>query len=112
MRTIYFEKNIPKILLTKALLPIWPSVVYSRISPTRFVDAAEKPLPGPGWVRVRNRMCGICGSDLHLLFVDGDPRISLAALPGTERIYMGHEVLGEVTEIGTDVTTLKVGDRV
>jgi threonine dehydrogenase-like Zn-dependent dehydrogenase len=112
MRTIYFEKSIPKILLSKALQPIWPAVVYSRLSPTRFVDVPEGPLPGPGWVRMRNRLCGICASDLHLLFVDADPRISPAALPGTERIYLGHEVLSEVTEVGAGVTTLKVGDRV
>ncbi len=112
MRTIYFEKSIPKILLTKALQPIWPAVIYSRLSPTRFVDVPEKPLPGPGWVRMRNRMCGICASDLHLLFVEADPRISPAALPGTERIYMGHEVLSEVAEVGAGVTTVKVGDRV
>ena len=112
MRTIYFEKNIPKILLTKALRPIWPAVIYSRISPTRFVDIPETPLPGPSWVRMRNRLCGICASDLHLLFVEADPRISPAALPGTERRYLGHEVLSEVTEVGAGVTSLKAGDRV
>ena len=112
MRTIYFEKSIPKILLTKVLQPIWPAVIYSRLSPTRFVNVPEKPLPGPSWVRVRNRLAGICGSDLHLLFVDGDPRISPAALPGVERIYLGHEVLGEISEVGADVTTLRSGDRV
>jgi threonine dehydrogenase-like Zn-dependent dehydrogenase len=112
MRTIYFEKDIPKILLTKALRPIWPAVIYSRLSPTRFVDIPERPLPGPNWVRMRNRLCGICASDLHLLFVEADPRISPAALPGTERIYLGHEVLSEVTEVGAGETFLKVGDRV
>jgi threonine dehydrogenase-like Zn-dependent dehydrogenase len=112
MQTIYFEKSIPKFLLTKALRPIWPAVVFSRLSPTRFVDEPEKPLSGPGWVRMRNRLCGICASDLHLLLVDADPRVSPAALPGTQRIYLGHEVLSEVTEVGVDVTHLKVGDRV
>ncbi|MEJ2728341.1 MAG: alcohol dehydrogenase catalytic domain-containing protein [Deltaproteobacteria bacterium] len=112
MRTIYFEKNIPKILLTKALKPVWPAVIYSFLSPTRFVEMPEKPLPGPRWVRLRNRVCGICASDLHLLFVDADPRISPAALPGTGRIYLGHEVLSEVIEVGADVTALKKGDRV
>jgi len=112
MRTIYFEKNIPKILLSKALQPIWPAVVYSNLSPTRFVEVPEQALPGPGWVRIRNRISGICGSDLHLLFVDADPRISPAALPGTERIYLGHEVVGDVTEVGPGGTTFKVGDRV
>ena len=112
MRTINFEKSIPKIMLTKALQPIWPGVIYSRLSPTRFVDIPEKPLPGPAWIRMCNQLCGICASDLHLLFVDADPRISPAALPGTERIYLGHEVLGEVSEVGAGVTNLKVGDRV
>jgi threonine dehydrogenase-like Zn-dependent dehydrogenase len=112
MRTIYFEKSIPKILLSKALQPIWPAVVYSRLSPTRFENVPEKPLPGPGWVRMRNRLCGICASDLHLLFVEADPRVSPAALPGTGRIYLGHEVLSEVIETAADVTGLKVGDRV
>lgn len=112
MRTIYFEKNIPKILLTKVLRPIWPAVIYSRLSPTRFVDIPEKPLPGPRWIKLRNLLSGICGSDLHLLYAEGDPRISPAALPGTERIYLGHEVLSEVTEVGADVTAVKVGDRV
>ena len=112
MQTIYFEKNIPKILLARALRPIWPNVVFSRLSPTRFVDVPDEPLPGADWVRVRNRLCGICASDLHLLFVEADPRVSPAALPGTERVYLGHEILGEVTEVGPDATSLKVGDRV
>jgi threonine dehydrogenase-like Zn-dependent dehydrogenase len=112
MRTIYFEKNIPKILLSKALKVIWPNVIYSRLSPTRFVDLPEQPLPAADWVRVRTRMCGICASDLHLLFLDVDPRVSPAALPGTKTIYLGHELIGEVTEAGSSVTTLKVGDRV
>jgi len=112
MKTIYFEKNIPKILLTATLRPVWPNVVFSSLSPTRLADIPQKPLPGPGWVRVDNCMCGICASDLHLVFVKADPRVSPAALPGTDRLYLGHENLGVVTEIGQDVSSLKVGDRV
>jgi threonine dehydrogenase-like Zn-dependent dehydrogenase len=112
MRTIYFEKDIPKALLVKALRPIWPDIIFSPLSPTRLADVPEAPLPGPRWVRVRNRLCGICASDLHLLFVEADPRVGPAALPGTRRIYLGHEVVGEVTEVGAGVTALRVGDRV
>jgi threonine dehydrogenase-like Zn-dependent dehydrogenase len=112
MRTICFEKNIPRILITKALRKIWPNVVFSRLSPTRFVDVPDGALPGPNWVRVKNRLGGICASDLHLLLVEADPKISPAALPGTDRIYLGHEILGDVTEVGSGVTDLKVGDRV
>ena len=112
MRTIYFEKNIPKVLLCMALRPIWPGVVYSPLSPTRMVDLPDPALPGPRWVRVRNHMCGICASDLHLLFVETDPQVAPAALPGIERRYLGHELVGEVTEVGPGVSTLRVGDRV
>ncbi|MGB5750483.1 MAG: zinc-binding dehydrogenase [Desulfobacterales bacterium] len=112
MRSIYFEKNIPKIMLTAALRPIWPNVVFSRLAPTRLEDVPDTPLPDSDWVRVRNRLCGICASDLHLVFVEADPRVSPAALPGAERLYLGHEILGEVTEVGPDATGLKVGDRV
>jgi threonine dehydrogenase-like Zn-dependent dehydrogenase len=112
MRTIYFEKNIPKVLLAKALRPVWPGVVFSPLSPTRFDDMAEVPLPDLDWVRVRNRLCGICASDLHLLLAEADPKVAPAALPGTERIYLGHELVGEVTEVGAEVARLKVGDRV
>ena len=106
MRTIYFEKNIPKVLLAKALRPVWPGVVFSPLSPTRFDDVAEVPLPDPGWVRVRNRLCGICASDLHLLLAEADPKVAPAALPGTERMYLGHELVGEVTEVGAEVAGL------
>jgi len=112
MRTIRFEKNIPKILLVKALRPIWPGIVYSRLSPTRFEELAEEPLPGSNWIRVRNRLCGICASDLHLFFAEADPKFAGAALPGANQLYLGHEAIGEVSEVGRGVTTLKAGDRV
>lgn len=112
MRTIYFEKDIPKILLAKALRPIWPGVIYSPLSPTRFVDIPDQPLPGNNWIRVRNRLCGICATDLHLLLVETDPKIAAAALPGSDRLYLGHEVIGVVSEIGQAVTSLALGDRV
>jgi threonine dehydrogenase-like Zn-dependent dehydrogenase len=41
-----------------------------------------------------------------------DPLIHPAALPGFERIYLGHEVVGTVVEVGEGVKTLRVGDRV
>ncbi len=112
MRTIYFEKNIPKVLLVKALRPIWPGIVYTALSPTRFREIPDPPLPAADWVRVRNRLCGICASDLHFLQVLADPMISGAALPGTDRIYLGHEVVGTISETGAGVRSLKVGDRV
>lgn len=46
----------------------------------------------------------ICGTDLHIL--KGDvPEVR----PGT---VLGHEAVGEVVEVGTDVRTVRPGDRV
>jgi threonine dehydrogenase-like Zn-dependent dehydrogenase len=112
MRAIYLDKDIPKALLVKALKPIWPDVVFTRLSPSRYAEMPEPKLPGPGWVRVKNKQCGICASDLSLLFVDADPSIAPVAVPGNQRLYLGHEVVGYVTEVGPDVTRMKVGDRV
>ena len=112
MRTVYVDKDIPRMLLVKGLRRLWPGVVFSRLSATHCVELPEPALPGPRWVRVRNRLAGICGSDLHLLRVDADPRMSAAALPATERVYLGHEVVGEITEVGAEVTRWRVGDRV
>ncbi len=112
MRAIYLDKDIPKALLVKALKPVWPGVVFTPLSPSRYEDMPEPELPGPRWVRVRNKQCGVCASDLSLLFVDAEPSIAPVALPGNQRFYLGHEVVGEVSEIGPEVTRLKVGDRV
>ena len=112
MRTIYFQVNIPKALLTKALRPVWPGIIWSPLSPSRFTTLPEPALPGPRWVRVRNRQCGICATDLTLLLVKADPRASVAALPGVSRSYLGHEALSDVVEVGAGVTSVQVGDRV
>lgn len=112
MRAIYVDKAIPRMLLVKMLRPVWPAVVWSPISPVRVADLEEPVLPGPRWLRVKNRQCGVCASDLSLLRVEVDPAIAPAALPGNVRFYLGHEVVGEVTEVGSGVERFRVGDRV
>jgi len=68
----------------------------------------EKPEPPPGWVLIRNRAAGICGSDLHYLsgaMVHQVPKRNFPAV-------LGHENAGEVVEVGQGVSEWKVGDRV
>ena len=111
MQTIYVEKNIPRIALIKALAPVRSDIYFSRLSPLKL-GQVDGRLPGPKWVRVENKLAGICGSDLHLVYADVDLRIAPAALPSTDRIYLGHEIVGRVAEVGPEVTKLAVGDRV
>lgn len=112
MKTIYFEVNVLKILATKILSRFFPSVYFSPVSPVRYADIPERDLPGPNWVRVKNVLAGICGVDISMFFVMASPRISIAALPGVPRVFMGHETIGEVIEVGQGVKDLSVGDRV
>ena len=58
----------------------------------------------PGDCIIKMTACAICGSDLHLL--DG-------VIPTMKSgDVVGHECMGEVVEIGSGVTKLKIGDRV
>jgi propanol-preferring alcohol dehydrogenase len=62
------------------------------------------PEPGDGQIRVKVSACGVCRTDLHV--VD-------AELPGIKYpIVPGHEIVGRVDLIGSNVTTHRIGDRV
>ncbi|MEB8386712.1 zinc-dependent alcohol dehydrogenase family protein [Rhodobacteraceae bacterium KMM 6894] len=72
--------------------------------PLRLETDMPMPKPGPNDVLIRVHACGVCRTDLHI--VDGE--LTHPNLPLTP----GHEVIGTVTETGSGVTTLKIGDRV
>jgi threonine dehydrogenase-like Zn-dependent dehydrogenase len=112
MQMIYLEKDIPRALLVKVLRPIWPGVVWSPLSPIYSRTITDPSLPGERWVRVRNNQCGICATDLSLLNIQTDPELSAVAVPGIQRVYLGHETVGEVIEVGQAVTRFQYGDRV
>jgi propanol-preferring alcohol dehydrogenase len=62
------------------------------------------PVPRPGEIRVRIGACGVCRTDLHV--VDGElPKVPLPLVPG-------HEIVGNVEEIGTGVTGFELGQRI
>jgi len=117
MKTIYLDISLQRLVATQ-LLSRLPGdrrrqAYFGRMAPLREADIPTPSLPGPRWVRIRNRIAGICGSDLHFVMAHGDFRIAPAALPNTAyRTYMGHEIVGDVVEVGPEVTKLKVGDRV
>jgi len=50
--------------------------------------------------------CSICGTDVHILEV---PPAGFDVEPG---LILGHEIVAEIVDIGSGVTTLKPGDRV
>ncbi len=111
MRAIYVDKHIPRILLTKAITPIWKDFVWTPLSSAKAGSLPDQPLPGSRWIRVKNVACGICATDLSLLFMKTNPSVTPAALPGLSRLYLGHEAVSIITEEGPGVKRFKVGDR-
>ena len=65
------------------------------VGPVRLADVDPPELPGPGWRRIRPRLSGICGSDLHT--VDGassryfEPIVSFP-------FVLGHEIVADVLD--------------
>jgi len=65
------------------------------------LEEAQRPEAGPGEAVMRVRASGICGSDVMEWYRrDKVP------------LVLGHEVAGEIVQVGDGVTTLKPGDRV
>ena len=71
------------------------------------VEDRPEPRPQEGEVLVRFGAGGICGSDLHYYH---EGRVGDFAL--REPMVLGHEVAGEVVEVGPDVTQVQAGQRV
>ena len=112
MWTSTLELSPRRVILTRLLGSVWPDAYFSSFAPLQVQNLPRQPLPAANWVRVRNRLAGICGSDLHLIYGDGDFRIAPAAIANERFSYPGHEVVGEVIEVGDEVQRLQVGDRV
>jgi len=112
MWTSILELSPRRVILTQLLGRFWQGAYFSSFAPLQVQNLPRQPLPAPNWVRVRNHLAGVCGSDLHLVYADGDFRIAPAALPSHKHSYPGHEVVGEVIEVGVGVQYLHVGDRV
>jgi alcohol dehydrogenase, propanol-preferring len=71
-------------------------------TPLELTDVGD-PRPGPGRVLVKVHACGVCRTDLHV--VDGDlPPVRSPVIPG-------HEIVGSVVELGSDVDGFAIGDR-
>jgi len=111
MLSVYVDVIPWKVALTQILSRFHKGARWWPLSPLRMNDLPEPELPGPEWVKVRVHSCGVCGSDMHLLSLDFNPRISITAIPGLERIFLGHEIYGEVVELGENVSDLKKGDK-
>jgi erythritol/L-threitol dehydrogenase len=107
MKALVYRRSVPLYLLERALSRLQPRKFFPGLAPLALRDMPFL-LPRPGWVTLRNRLCGICGSDLGLLRATEsfllEPYCSFPAV-------LGHELAAEVVSapVGSE---WKPGDRV
>jgi propanol-preferring alcohol dehydrogenase len=80
------------------------AVVHDFTRPLAIEDR-PMPTPGPGEVLVRIETSGICHTDIHAAHGDWPVKPALPLVPG-------HEGVGLVERVGSDVDPRRVGERV
>ena len=91
MKTIYFEKDIPRILATKFAARFFRPLLFTGLNAVKYnKKLPDAPLPGPDWVRVKNTACGVCGTDVSFFQATTGTNSAFEPIPGSARTYMGH----------------------
>ncbi|MFI4955500.1 MAG: L-threonine 3-dehydrogenase, partial [Gammaproteobacteria bacterium] len=84
------------------------ALVKAFAKPGIWMEDVPKPTQvGPNEVLIKIRKTAICGTDMHIYHWD---KWAQATVPVP--MITGHEFVGEIAEIGSEVDGLKVGDRV
>jgi len=84
------------------------AIVKSKRQPGAEITKVDTPKIRGGEVLVRVEVASICGTDIHIWDWNEWAQNRIKRLP----MIFGHEVAGEVVEVGKDVTTVQLGDKV
>lgn len=83
------------------------ALVKRRPEPGLSLERVPVPQPGPNDVLIAIRKASICGTDLHIVEWD-----SWAQRTIDTPMVIGHEFMGEVAAVGSEVEGLAIGQRV
>ena len=75
--------------------------------PLKLTEIDRHEIKKPDEILLKIEACGVCHSQLH--GIEGDWKD--IGIPPTLPTVPGHEVVGKVVEIGSNVTKFKIGDR-
>lgn len=78
-----------------------------KAEPGIWLTDVPEPSMGPHEVLIKIHKTAICGTDVHIYHWDDWAKKHLVT-----PIVTGHEFIGKIVEIGSEVTHLKIGDRV
>jgi threonine dehydrogenase-like Zn-dependent dehydrogenase len=106
MQALVYYRSVLRYLAVKAANRIRPHRFFSGLAPLTLKEVDL--VPRAGWVIVRNRLCGLCGSDLNL--IRGSESFLLEAYASFPAI-LGHEVVAQV-EWAPPGSAWQTGERV
>jgi threonine 3-dehydrogenase len=81
--------------------------VKSQRKPGLWLEDVAAPQPGINDVKIRVLITGICGTDLHIYEWDSWAQATIPV-----PLIIGHEFVGEVAEVGSNVNDFQPGDIV
>jgi threonine 3-dehydrogenase len=83
------------------------ALVKSHAEPGLWIEDVPEPTIGINDVKIRVLAAGICGTDLHIYSWDAWSQKTIPV-----PLVIGHEFVGEIVEVGSNVTDFRPGDRV
>jgi threonine 3-dehydrogenase len=84
------------------------AVVKKKQRPGAEIATVDVPKIKQDEVLVKVKAASICGTDVHIWDWNEWAQNRVEKIP----LILGHELAGEVVEVGTDVTTVRIGDMV
>ncbi len=83
------------------------ALVKPRPEPGLWMQEVPEPVCGPNDVKIKITKTAICGTDLHIYNWDEWSRRTIKT-----PMIIGHEFVGQVVEVGAEVSGISVADRV
>jgi len=83
------------------------ALVKSRPEPGLWLEEVQEPEVGINDVKIRVLLTGICGTDLHIYQWDDWAKATIPV-----PLVIGHEFVGEIVAIGSNVADYRVGELV
>ena len=83
------------------------ALVKAKAEPGIWLQEVPEPTAGPNDLKIRVRKTAICGTDIHIYNWDEWSRKTIPV-----PMVVGHEFVGVVAEVGSEVDGFAVGDRV
>lgn len=109
MKAIQFIGSVRLWLISKIIGPFYPPIFWSTLSNLRYREVPEPPLPNENWARIKVRYGGICSGDMNIVLPRVSPVLSaFISFPCT----MGHENVGTIAQLGSQVKGFREGERV